>query len=87
MNAAQPLPKGTTGLELNDATEGVVNHEGRGNRTPGKSDPVVRAERPWADQGDSARSWRGKRKGGKRQGSVALDISRSGRILGVMWLF
>ena len=47
MNAAPALGKDTTGLGLAGATEGVVDHEGRGNGAPGVG--CVAAERP--DQG------------------------------------
>ena len=84
--ASPALPKGTTGLGFAGATEGVVDHEDRGNEAPGKGDArygLSCCRETCQCEMHRGEYWRrGKRKGGKGQGSVALDIMTSGRILG-----
>ena len=79
MNGAPALAKDTTGLGLAGATEGVVDHEGRGNGAPGVG--CVAAERPDQGQRKSSRWRKGGERGGEKGGPLHLDMLRSGRIL------
>jgi hypothetical protein len=73
VNAAPALEKDTTGLGLAGATEGAVDHEGRGNGAPGVG--CVAAKRPnqgrlglWETGQQKSSGWRTREERGGEKG-------------------